>query len=149
MQHTNSLISIVSRQMLKNFTKKRNNGSQYWDLKQDIDWQHNIVMDVYQDRNPSPEVYNAVFKVLLEIYVSENEEQAEEFLYDIEPYTEVSDLTRWLHSSPQNVQYLTIVVQSYQPQNGIQALAKAHQLYLQDVGQHVIEAIKEHSSEVQ
>lgn len=139
--HRHSLGSIC-RVMLQNYTRHtRQDGRKYWDLREDVDWQHQLVMDAYGERMLCPEAYASVFKVLMEIYIAENRAQAEEFLGDIEPYAGIDDLTGWLYSSASNLDYLTRALRERHYRDGAEALARAHQLFLIEIGQNLIEAL--------
>lgn len=139
--HRHTLGSIC-RVMLQNYTRHtRQDGRKYWDLREDVDWQHQLVMDACGDRMLSPEAYAGVFRILMEIYIAENRAQAEEFLGDIEPYAGIEDLTGWLHSSAQNLDYLTRALREGYCRDGAEALARAHQLFLIEIGHNLIEAL--------
>lgn len=136
-------IGTISRRFLENFTRKDlKDGTKIWDLKEDVEWQHNLVIEAYEDRMLCPEAYNTVFKILMEIFVAENDEQAEDFLYDIEPYNDINDLTSWLHSSTRNIEFLTAALRENGVTDGEKVLEKAHTLFLQEIGFNLIEAIK-------
>ncbi len=142
MEQYHSTIGSVAREMLQNFTRKETgNGAPFWDLRENVAWQHQLVMDACGERVAGPAVYSAVFKILLEIYLAENKEQAEDFLYEIDPCTEVSELTAWLHISDRNMDYLNRVLYHGKPADARNMLAEAHKLYLQDIGARLIEAI--------
>ena len=145
LQTTRINIGSLSRQILQNFTQKeRKDGSTFWDLRNDIEWQHQLAIEACEQSMLSPESYATIFKILIEIYVAENREQAEDFLYDIEPYAEVADLTAWLNAAPENVDYLTEAICQGTAKNGVEALAKAHKLFLIDIGMNLIEALAQH-----
>lgn len=145
MEQLQSTIGSVAREMLKNFTKRDNrNGRQVWDLREYVDWQQHIVMEAYGGRELCPEAYGAVFRILLEIYLARQREEAEEFLREIEPYDNVSELTTWLDSSSENIKYVNRALAENYSTNGITVLGRAHQLYLQDIGRKLIDAIERH-----
>lgn len=147
-QQLSNNIGIVAREFLKNFTKKtRTDGSQFWDLARDIDWQHNLVMEAYGERMLCPEAYCSVFKILVEVFVASNREEAEEFLLDIEPYANISDLTGWLNSDSANIDYLTKVINHHNPADGVSALSIAHRSFLMDVGQKLINGLQTRATE--
>lgn len=142
MEQYHSTIGSVAREMLQNFTRKETgNGAPFWDLRENVAWQHQLVTDACGERVAGPAEYSAVFKILLEIYLAENKEQAEDFLYEIDPCTEVSELTAWLHASNRNMDYLNRVLYHGKPADARHMLAEAHKLYLQDIGARLIEAI--------
>jgi hypothetical protein len=144
MEQTRITIGSISRQILENYTKKDyKDGAQFWDLRDDVEWQHNLVIEAYKDRMLCPEAYNTVFKILIEIFVAENEDEAEDFLDEIEPYEDINDLTSWLHSSTQNIEYLTTALHENGVSDGVKILAKAHKLFLKDIGTNLIRAISE------
>jgi hypothetical protein len=143
MQQLQETIGGVARQMLDNFTKEEErDGLQFWKLREDVEWTHHLVMTACGDKMSSPQAHEAVFKVLIEISLAENREQAEEFLNDIEPYQNLAELTAWLNGSQQNVEFVTAVLQRGNPSSGMEVLAKAHKLYLQDIGRQIIDALQ-------
>ncbi len=145
MEQLQSTIGSIAREMLRNFTKKEHSsGRQIWDLREYVDWQHHVVMEAYGDRELCPEAYASVFRVLLEIYVAEYREEAEDFLRDIEPYDTLSELTSWLDSSPENIKYVNRALQENYSTNAMNILARAHQLFLLEVGKNLIQAIERH-----
>lgn len=142
-------IGSISRQMLSNFTvRERGDGERFWDLREDVDWQHSIVMDAYGQRILSADAYATVVKLLVEIYIASNTQEAQEFLNDIEPYREIEELTGWLHAADSNLNYLTRVMQQRQYIDAEEALADAHCLFLREIGKNLISAIEEHVKEV-
>ncbi len=148
MHHAFPTIGSISREILDNFTKKTlKDGSQFWDFREDIEWQHHIVMDAYGHRMLCPEAYNTIFKILMEVYIADNSEQAEDFLVDIEPHATTSQLTGWLHSASENVEYLSRAMAVVTSNDGTEALAMAHKLFLQEVGASLIQAIKRYIGE--
>ena len=145
MEHVQVTIGSISREMLKNFSRRqRSNGRQCWDLREDITWQHRIVMAAYNDRILTSEVYSNIFRILMEIYVAENPEQAIEFLQEVEPYDTVSQLTGWLDASPENIKYVNLALQEDSMASGMTILSRAHKLYLKEVGLNLISAIDSH-----
>ncbi len=145
MEQNHLTVGSISREMLKNFTRKhRSNGRQYWDLREDVDWQHRIVLTANNNRMLSGEVYSNIFRLLMEIYIAENTEQALEFLQNIEPYDTVSHLTGWLDASPENLKYLNQSLDDDFSNNGMKLLAKAHQMYLLELGQNLVHAIDDY-----
>ena len=139
--HRQTLGSLC-RVMLQNYTRHtRQDGRKYWDLREAVDWQHQLVMDAYGERMLCPEAYASVFRILMEIYIAENRAQAEEFLDDIEPYAAAEELSGWLQSSTQNFDYLTRALRERHYRDGAEALARAHQLFLIEIGQNLIEAL--------
>ena len=141
-------IGTIAKEFLKNFTRRtRNDGSQFWDLSQDVEWQHNLVMEAYGDRMLCPEAYTTVCKILVEVFVASTPEEAEEFLLDIEPYVNISDLTEWLHSDSANIEYLSEALTSVQPADGVTALSIAHRQFLQDVGFRLLKGLQSRISE--
>ncbi|MEL6821761.1 MAG: hypothetical protein AAFP70_08380 [Calditrichota bacterium] len=142
-------IGSISRQMLSNFTvRERGDGERFWDLREDVDWQHSIVMDAYGRRILSADAYATVVKLLVEIYIASNSEEALEFLNDIEPYREIEELTGWLHAADSNLDYLTRVMLKRQYFDAEEALSDAHCLFLQEIGKNLITAIEEHVKEL-
>ncbi len=145
MEHLNNTIGSISKEILKNFTKKEgSNGKQIWDLRKDIDWQQHIVMESYGNRTLCPEAYASIFRILLEIYIAESRIEAEEFLQNIEPYDTIPELTTWLDSSPDNIEYLNKALLENDRTNGLEILERAHQLYLKDIGLNLISSIYKH-----
>lgn len=143
MEQLQVTIGSVARQILDSFTRNENpDGSYTWHLREDIERQEYLAKEVLGNVGVQPETQNAVFKVLLEIYLAENTEQAEEFLGDIDPYDNIADLTTWLNASDTHVQYVTKALRKGNVNDGTQVLAKAHKLYLHDIGSKVIEAIQ-------
>jgi len=145
MEHLNNTIGSISKEILKNFTKKEGStGKQIWDLRKDIDWQQHIVMESYGNRTLCPEAYASVFRILLEIYIAESRDEAEEFLQNIEPYDTIPELTAWLDSSPQNIEYLNKALSTDEHTNGLEILECAHRLFLQEIGLSLISSIYRH-----
>ena len=145
MEPLHSTIGSLARQMLDDFTRnEEQNGSQYWQLREEAQWQHHLLVDACKGAIETPQACDAVFKVLIEIYLAENREQAEEFLYDIEPYDNLTDLTAWLSASHKNVEYVTAVLRQENPSSGMEVLAKAHKLYLQEIGRRIVKVLQEY-----
>jgi hypothetical protein len=142
MEQVQVTIGNVARQILGSFTMDENPGSlRSWHLREDMGRQERLVKEVLGSVGVYPETQKAVFKVLLEIYLAENKEQAEEFLDDIEPYDNIADLTAWLNDSESHIRYVTEALQEGNSNEGVQVLAKAHKFYLHHIGRKVIEAI--------
>ncbi len=142
MEHDVLSIGHVAQQLLNNFVKeKRQVGPDYWIFQSSEDWQHRIIADIWDSPILSPEIYSAVFRILLEIFVAENEDQAEEFLWEIEPAVSDAELTGWLNASPQHIHYLTIALRENNVKDGGDVLRKAYRLFLLDIGKNLIRNI--------
>lgn len=142
MEQFHSTIGSIAREMLQNFTRKdQKDGAPLWDLREHATWQHRLIMEACGEGLLRPETYSAVFKILLEIYLADNKEQAEDFLYDIEPCQDTKELTAWLHASEKHLEYLNRALRSQKSTDAHKILAEAYKLYLQDLGTRLIEAI--------
>ncbi len=142
MEHEVLTIGQVAQQLLNNFVKeKRQEGPDYWVFQSSADWQHRIIEDISDSPILCPDIYSAVFRVLLEIFVADNEEQAEEFLWDIEPDISEVELTSWLNASPRHIHYLTIALRENNVKDGGDILRKAYRLFLIDIGMNLINNI--------
>lgn len=142
MEHDVLTIGQVAQQLLNNFVKeKHQDGPAHWIFQSTADWQHRIIADIWDSPILSPDVYSAVFRVLLEIYVAENEDQAEEFLWEIEPAISDAELTGWLNASPRHIHYLTIALRENNVKDGGDVLRKAYRLFLLDIGMNLIHNI--------
>ncbi|RMG25834.1 MAG: hypothetical protein D6732_21975 [Methanobacteriota archaeon] len=135
-------IGDVARQLLNRFYKtSREDGSEVWLFQSDEDWQHQIIADVSDSPLQSPEQYSAIFRVLLEIFVAENQEQAEEFLLEMEPMVTPGELTAWLHASTSNLHYLTLALHKNNVKEAEDLLLGAYKIYLQNIGENIIRNI--------
>ncbi len=143
MQHVHPTIGEVSRQILQNFTRRElNDGRRIWGLEKEIEWQHQIVQNALDASIVTSEVYSSIFRILLEIFVANSQEEAEELLLEIEPSSDIKELTGWLHSSEKNIEYLNRVLRSKEISDGAAVLAAAQKMFLQEVGSRVISEIQ-------
>lgn len=145
MHQVQPTIGEVSRQILQNFTRRElNDGRRIWDLEQNVDWQHEIIRNALQDPIENPEVCSSIFRILLEIFVASSQEEAEELLLEIEPSSDLRELTGWLHSSEKNIEYINQVLQIASSADGLTLLAMAQRLFLQDTGRRIIDEIQQY-----
>lgn len=147
MQQDLPTIGGVAREMLESFTRRtRSDGSSAWSFRDDIEWQHRILSRALKCSELPECCSEAVFYVLMEIYVAENVEQAEDFLSDITPYQSLDKLTSWLNADPANLDYVTQVLQEKAINDGKMLLAQANLLFLKNIGTRVITAIEDYIS---
>lgn len=141
-------IGGVAREMLENFTQKtRPDGTVFWDFRDDVEWQYRILSSAMQAAEVPGSVNSAVFHVLMEIYVAENVEQAEDFLADIAPYATPDELTNWLNSDTRHLEYVTEILKHKIVKDGETLLAYANRLFLKRIGSRLISAIDRYLKE--
>lgn len=140
-------IQSVAKEISDNIVwAKRDNGQDYCYLKKDFEWQSAIMREAHLDRLPSDDVYDRIDTILDKL--SDLDEEATqddcyEAIQEIEPDCYTSDLTKWLNSNNENVYYLGEAL-DIGINDGFQLLAYAQQLYIQEIGNNLINAIQEY-----
>lgn len=140
-------IQQVAEVIYKNLeVNKRDNGSEYYSLKDCIEWQQDIIHAAHLDRMPSDDIYdriNTVLEVLSDLDKDATEDDVREAIYQIEPDIYSSDLTKWLNSNNNNVYYLDEAIQQGAT-DGFKLLASAQCAYIQEIASALISAIVEY-----
>lgn len=141
-------IKKVAEEMLNNFeSRKRENGSEYYALKKNIEWQQNIIHKAHLDRMPDDDIYSRIYDFLCDFADADSdatEEDFREIIFNKEPDPYTSDLTAWLNNDVNNVYYLTEVLEEFEVKGGFEALSLAQQKYIQEIGNALLDAIIEH-----
>lgn len=138
-------IQEVAETMFKNMEEKeRSDGSKYYCLSdREEQWQVDIIHGAHLDRMPNDDIYcriNDILGRLAELDRDADEDAARELLYEIEPDIYTSDLTKWLSADNRNVYYLEDAL-SCGAQDGFGALSYAQSVYIQEIGNALIDGI--------
>lgn len=91
----------------------------------------------------SDSVYDFTSAVLEAISNCNDEDEAREAIYGIEPAIYTSELTEWLGKSNYNVYYLDQAISEYDAKDGFAALSLAQQLAITAVGNIVLSELAE------
>lgn len=145
-------IVTVAKEIYDNMEyKTRDNGDRYCVLKDDVQWQSDIIRESHLDRLPDDDIYdriNTILGVIYELDEEANEDNIKEAIYSIEPDCYTSDLTKWLNSNNQNVYYLDEALE-LGCTDGFQLLAQTQSAYIQEIGNALISAIQEYIDELE
>lgn len=146
----NKTIQSVAQEIYDNMTySERVNGEKYCHLKEDIEWQKEIIFNAHLDRMPNDDIYDRI-NTILSVILDCNEETAideiRNIIYEIEPDCYTSNLTAWLNSDNRNVYYLGDAL-GMGFNDGFQLLAYAQSCYIQEIGNALLDAIQEYIDE--
>ena len=145
-------IQQIAAEMLDNLElKTRDDGSRFYAEKTTIEWQQDIIRGAHLDRMPSDDIYERIYNILerlSELDEQADEDEARDTIYEIEPDCYTSDLTKWLHDNINNVYYLEEAI-SQGATTGFDLLAIAQQIYIQEIGNDLLNGITEHISELE
>lgn len=145
MEQQNQSIGSIAKAMLKCFTPTHfDEGQIIWQLGEAPEWVKRVVQRSYPDQSISPDFSNALFNILIEIYIADNYEEAAEFVMQMEPEKDIERLTAWLHKSPDHLQYLTNVLATNPVADGVTLLSLAYRDYLREIGLRLIGAIEDY-----
>ena len=128
--------------------KTRNDGTEFYSLKDDISWQRDIIYKAHLDRLPDDTIYSKIndfCELLADLDDDATEDDAMEVIYnnsDADIYT--SNLTSWLNEDNNNVYYLTEVLEEMQITDGFQALSMAQSRFFEEIGIALIGGINEY-----
>lgn len=124
-------------------TATRDDGSKYIQMVEDIEWQRDIIFGAHLDRLPCDDVYDRIEDILCNFTECEDEDEARDRLYEIEPDCYTSDLTKWLASNINNVYYLDEAIE-LGFKEGFALLAAAQKCYIEEIGNELINGITAH-----
>ena len=129
-------------------TKERTNGDKYVCMKEEIEWQKEIVFAAHADMLPDDWKYRFIEKAACALAESEagNEEES---IDEIEPDVYTSDLTAWLHSHNGRVYYLTEALEEFDSKDGFQALSIAQQLEIREVAHAVLDGLRQYAESLE
>ena len=103
-----------------------------------------LTFKVSQETNlDSDSVYDFTAAVLEAISGCNDEDEARDKLYEIEPAIYTAELTEWLGKSNNNVYYLDQAISEYEAKDGFSALSLAQHLAIQEVGNIIISELAE------
>ena len=141
-------IQSTAKEMCDNFIQKeRENGDKFYCIKDNIDWQRDIIHKAHLDRMPNDDSYNRIYDFLssfCDLDGTAIEEDFSEVVYQTEPDVYTSDLTKWLNDYNENVYYLTEAIEQGLASDGFQLLSCAQKIYLEEIGTALLEGIIEH-----
>ena len=144
---TTKTIQTVAKEIYDNMEyKTRDNGDKYCILKNDIEWQHDIIRESHLDRLPSDDIYDridSILDVISELEENDTEDDIREVIYGIEPDCYTADLTKWLNSDNRNVYYLNEVLENG-CKDGFKLLSYAQTTYIQEIGNTLVSAIQKY-----
>ena len=144
---TTKTIQTLAKEIYNNMKyKERTNGKKYCCLKNDIEWQRDIIRESHLGRMPSDDVYdriNTILGVIYELDEEANEDDIREAIYQIEPDCYTSNLTAWLHSDNRNVYYLDEALEMGCT-DGFALLACAQKAYIEEIANNLVNAIQEY-----
>jgi len=148
-------IQTIAQEMCDNFELvKRDDGSEFYRAKEIIDWQSDIVMEAHfdGDRMPNDDIYSRI-DTFLSIFSGLDEDATEEdfrtLIYETEADVYTSDLTSWLNADNRNVYYLTEALEEYELKEGFQVLSIAQKLYIEEIGNGLLNGIIKHLETVE
>lgn len=124
--------------------RKRDNGDEFFCLKDGApEWMRDVIFAGHNDRGPNDSDYHAVRDICSKIADYPEKDPEEVINEDLEASIYTTSLTHWLASHIDFVDYLTQALAEYGGGlDGHQALAVAQQMYLQEVGSAVVEALR-------
>ena len=144
---TTKTIVTVAEKIYNNMEyRERTNGDKFCCLKNDVQWQRDIIREAHLDRLPNDDIYdriNTILEVISNLDNETNEDDIREALYQIEPDCYTSDLTKWLNSDNRNVYYLNDTI-DLGSKDGFELLSYAQNAYIQEIGHALISAIQEY-----
>ena len=145
MEQQNQSIGSIARAMLKYFTPTHTDDGQIsWQLGEAPEWVKRVIQQSCPGQSISPDFSNALFNILMEIYIADNYEEAVEFVLQMEPEKDIERLTAWLHKAPEHLQYLTNVLANNPVADGVTLLSLAYQDYLTEIGLRLTSAIDDY-----
>src|SRR5690606_35644773 len=99
METTKKTIQSVESEILNNMEQAtRDDGSKYYRLINDVEWQRDIIMDSHLDRMPNDDIYERIYFILSDFANADEDagrEEIQDLIYEIEPDTYTFDLTKW------------------------------------------------------
>lgn len=129
-------------------TRTRKDGATFVCLKDDApEWASEVVHKAHGDEGPNDATYKFIERVAGAIHdaEAEDEDSANEAVYEIEsdPYT--AHLTAWLAENVYHVYYLTEVLEEFggDIKDGFQLLGFAQQKQIQEIGGLLVSALVE------
>ena len=143
-------IQKVAKEIYENMEwRERENREKYCCLKNDVEWQRDIIFKAHDNRLPDDDIYsviNEVLGVLSDLSSNIEENEIYKVLYQIEPSCYTSELTGWLNRSIYNVYYLDEAI-NMGATDGFQILALAWDNFKNEIGNNLINAIEEYIEE--
>ena len=139
-------IQEVAQEMLDNMeTKTRTNGRDYRVNKIEIAWQKDIIRKAHGDKLPDDYVYDFIYEALCALAECSAGDEDDAIL-QIEPDVYTSELTAWLNSRCDRVEYLTEALEEGAA-DGFNALMTAQGKEKSEVGYLVLAGIRDYIGE--
>lgn len=137
-------INHIVKELYNNMVlDKRTDGSQFYKLKEPIQWQTDVIWKAHLDRMPDDDIYKRIYEILSTIVNCESIEEMEDRIIEMSPDPYTKQLTEWLNSDIKNVYYLTNAIENYEPDDGFSLLSLAQKIYIDEIGHALIRAIQE------
>jgi hypothetical protein len=133
-------------------TRKRNNGKEFICLKDGSpDWMTEVISTAHGDAMPDDTIYGIIERAAGALHdaEAEDEDAAQEAIYELEPDCYTNDLTAWLHKRVDHVYYLTEVLEDGGCEDGFQLLMAAQSKQIQEIGGQLVSALVAYQSELE
>ncbi len=131
-------------------TRKRNDGKEFTCLKDGSpSWMTEVIRKTHGESFPDDTIYRFIEKAAGAIFNADadDEEAANESIYQIESDVYTSDLTAWLAERDDHVYYLTEALQEFGSNyDGFQILGLAQQQQIKEVGFALVSALVEYEA---
>ncbi len=142
-----TLISLAKEMQEQMTTGKRNDGTEYYHLKNDHpEWMTNIIHAVHEDKMPDDTTYRFIADALDIICELEDDASGDDIREAIYERTEAdvytSDLTEWLNARNDHVYYLTEVLEEIDIKDGFQALSAAQAKHREEVALNLVNELE-------
>jgi len=132
-------------------TDQRVDGKKFLKLRKGApDWAQEVVRKAHGDEWPDDTIYDFINRCASAIYEAgaEDEDAAQEAVYEIEADVYTNSLTAWLNERCDHVFYLTEALEDG-VQDGFQALQFAQTKQIQEIGGNLIAALLEAQSDLE
>ncbi len=141
-------IQEVAKQMSDNHKAcKRDDGSTYYHLKKEVQWQRDIINNLTNNDWYSDATIEYMHRAL-ELFANEDkdatEDHLQELVYEIEPDVYNHDLTAWLAEHVNHMQYVDEILEAVEVKDCAKLLMMAQGAQISEVASATLQAIIEY-----
>jgi hypothetical protein len=132
-------------------TKKRNDGNEFVSLKDGSpEWMTQVIRSAHGDKLPDDTTYAFIEKAADALAEMDEDAEPSDVISELEPDTYTADLTAWLNARPDQVYFLTEVLEEGTGiTDGFQLLQAAQQKQLHEVGYALVSALEEAAEQME
>ena len=97
-----------------------------------------FIQDLYQQSPHDNFIFKTIYQSLLHFSDYFNIQTAKDSIFELDPLSDILELTKWLYSNTNRITYLTMVIKNKQILDGTELLQQAQLIEIQHIYNNVL-----------